>query len=220
MNPRVECIERIGLLGGTFDPVHQGHLQMAELAKRFCGLQEVRFIPAAVPPHKNCNVVASFNHRANMIQLALAGRPDFRLSTIEASLPEPSYTIDTLHYFYTHADIAAEFFFIIGADAFLDITTWKLYRQVLQAAHFVVMDRAGCAASEVTDLIKRLGYESEESSHCWYHPGLKKKIYFPSMSIIDISSSRIRQSIKDNMAIEGLVPAAVLDYIQTHGLYT
>ena len=192
---------------------------MAEIAKSFCGLQKVRFIPAAVPPHKDSKVVAGFNDRANMIQLALAGSPAFRLSTIEASLPGPSYTVDTLHYFQAHATIATDFFFIIGADAFLDITSWKLYRQVLQAAHFVVVDRAGCVSSEVKGLIERLGYEPEDPRQIWYHPALRRKIFFPALSIVDISSSRIRQNIKDNMTIEGLVPAAVLDYIQTHGLY-
>jgi len=192
---------------------------MAEIAKNVCDLQEVRFIPAAVPPHKHCNVIASFNHRATMIQLALAGSPDFRLSTIEASLPEPSYTIDTLHYYHANAAVGTDFFFIIGADAFLDITTWKSYREVLQAVHFVVVARAGCAISAVTDLIQRLGYESEGLPHIWSSPGLQKKIFFPSMSLSDISSSRIRQSINDNISVEGLVPAAVLEYIQTHGLY-
>ncbi|MBW6519431.1 MAG: nicotinate-nucleotide adenylyltransferase [Desulfoarculaceae bacterium] len=216
MNPRVE---RIGLLGGTFDPVHQGHLQIAEIARSFCELQEVRFVPASVPPHKNRKVVASFSHRANMIQLALASSPSFRLSTIEASLPEPSYTIDTLRYLHSHAAMPTDFFFIIGADAFLDITTWKLYRQVLQTAHLVVMDRAGCTSSEMKNLMERLGYEVEDSLRIWHHPGHRRKIFFPPMAVVAISSSRIRQSVKANRPIEGLVPAAVLDYIQAHGLY-
>ena len=216
MNPR------IGLLGGTFDPVHNGHLQMAGIAQDFCHLQEVLFIPTAVPPHKNLQAVASFSHRVRMIQLALAGRPDFRLSTIEASLPEPSYTIDTLRYFHTHAGNATDFFFIIGADAFLDITTWKSYRQVLQAAHLVVLDRAGYDSWKVRDLITRLGYEPDDSSQVWYHAPFQKKIFspfFPATPIVDISSSDIRQGIKENRPATWAVPAAVLDYIQMHSLY-
>ena len=154
-----------------------------------------------------------------MIQLALDGRSDFRLSTIEASLPEPSYTIDTLRYLHTHTSLATDFFFIIGADAFLDITTWKSYQQVLQNTHLVVLDRVGCASPEVKELIERLGYEPEDPPQAWYHPSLQKKIFSPAMSISDISSSRIRHAIKGNMSVEGVVPAAVLDYIQTHGLY-
>ncbi len=195
---------------------------MAEIAQDFCDLQEVWFIPTAVPPHKNLQAIASFSHRAHMIQLALAGRPDFRLSTIEASLPEPSYTIDTLRYFHTHADSATDFFFIIGADAFLDITTWKSYRDVLQAAHFVILDRAGYDSREVKELITRLDYEPDDSSQIWHHSSFQKKIFFlfvPAMPIIDISSSDIRQGIKENRPATGAMPTAVLDYIQTHSLY-
>jgi nicotinate-nucleotide adenylyltransferase len=213
---------RVGLLGGTFDPIHNGHLQIAEIAKNFCDLQEVMFIPAAVPPHKSCKAVANFNHRANMIQLALAGRPEFKLSTIEASLPEPSYTIDTLRYLNSHTAIATDFFFIIGADAFLDISTWKLYRQILDATHFVVLARTGSASCKVKDLIKTLGYEPDDSLQIWAHPLLQKKIFFPrvrSTPFADLSSSQIRQNLKDTMPVEGIVPAVVLTYIQAQGLY-
>lgn len=213
---------RVGILGGTFDPVHNGHLQIAEIAQDFCDLQEVRFVPTAVPPHKNVHAIASFSHRAHMIQLALAGRPDFKLSTIEASLPEPSYTIDTLQYFHTHAESTTDFFFIIGADAFLDITTWKSYRHVLQATHFVILDRAGYDSSEVKKLIKMLGYEPDDSSQIWYHSSFQKKIFlpfFPAMPIINISSSDIRQGIKVNRPVTWAMPVAVLDYIQAHSLY-
>lgn len=216
MNPRV------GLLGGTFDPVHNGHLQMAGIAQDFCHLQEVLFIPTAVPPHKNLQAIASFSDRARMIQLALDGRPDFRLSTIEASLPEPSYTIDTLQYFHTHTESATDFFFIIGADAFLDITTWKSYRQVLQAAHLVVLGRAGYDSWKVRELITRLGYAPDDSSQIWGHTSFQKNIFvpfFPAMPIVDISSSDIRQGIKEKRPATWAVPAAVLDYIQTHSLY-
>lgn len=210
---------RIGLLGGTFDPIHMGHLQIAELAQRLCVLQEVRFIPAAVPPHKNSQVIASFNDRATMIQLALAGCPDFKLSTVEASLPVPSYTIDTLKYFHDQAMVATDFFFLMGADAFLDIVSWKSYRQVLQAAHFVVVDRPGAASCQVKKLIARLGYMPEDSSGKWCHLTFQKYIFFPSSSIVDISSSLIRQKIKADISIEGLVPPATLEYIYAHDLY-
>ncbi len=212
----------MGLLGGTFDPVHNAHLQIAEIAKQFCALQEVLFIPAALPPHKDGKAVASFSHRAKMIELALAGRPYFRLSTIEASLPEPSYTIDTLRYLQSQVPITTDFFFIIGADAFLDISSWKLYREVLRATHLVVLDRTGSAFGEVRDLIKKLGYKADDSPQSWHHPVLHKKIFspfFPSTSISAISSSRIRQMIRDKMTVEEVVPAAVLEYIQAHALY-
>ncbi len=216
---------RIGLLGGTFDPVHNGHLQMAEIARELCHLQEVWFIPASVPPHKNQQAVAGFGHRADMIQLAIAGRSGFRLSTIEAGLPEPSYTIDTLRYLHAKVvqpDAAVEFFFIIGADAFLDITSWKSSTSVLEAVHFVVLGRSGCASDEVTALIERLGYKPDDLLGGWLHPSFQKKIFFfcyPAISIIDISSSVIRRKIKDDMPVDKFVSAPVLEYIQRHGLY-
>jgi nicotinate-nucleotide adenylyltransferase len=213
---------RIGLLGGTFDPVHNGHLQMAEIAQGLCGLQEVWFIPAAVPPHKNLQVIAGFNHRVHMIQLALIGRPAFKLSTIEASLPEPSYTIDTLQRFHIDAGSNTDFFFIIGVDAFLDIMTWKSYRQVLQSTHFVILERAGYDPVEVQEVIKNIGYISDDSSLVWCHPTFLKKIFFPSSlmtAIVDISSSDIRQGIKNKTPTTLAVPTAVLDYIQKHHLY-
>ena len=210
---------RVGLLGGTFDPVHNGHLQLAAIARDFCDLKKIMFIPTAVPPHKNLQAIASFSHRAHMIQLALDGKPDFRLSTIEASLPEPSYTIDTLQYFHTHAERATDFFFIIGADAFLDITTWKSYQQVLQSTHFVISNRAGYDSSEVKELIMRLGYEPDNSSQIWHHSSIQKKIFFPVMPIMNISSSDIRQGIKEKKPVTRAVPTTVLHYIQTHNLY-
>jgi nicotinate-nucleotide adenylyltransferase len=214
---------RIGLLGGTFDPVHKGHLQMAEIAQGLCGLQEVWFVPAAVPPHKNLQAIADFSHRVHMIQLALIGRPAFKLSTIEDSLPEPSYTIDTLKRFQIDAGSNTDFYFIIGVDAFFDIITWKSYRQVLQAAHFVILERVGYEPLLVRELIKRLDYISDGSSWVWSHPSFLKKIFFPSFlatPIVDISSSDIRQSIKNKTPAISALSAAVLDYIQRHRLYT
>lgn len=216
---------RIGLLGGTFDPVHNGHLQIAGIAWELCQLQEVWFMPASMPPHKNMLAVADFRHRADMIELAIAGRPEFKLSTIEASLPEPSYTIDTLRYLYTHvvdSAKAVEFFFIIGADAFLDITTWKLYKDVLRSAHFVVLGRSGSVSHEIINLIERLGFEREDHFLSWLHPIFQKKIFFfcsPVISISDISSSVVRQKIRAHIPVETLVPCSVLDYIKKHGLY-
>ena len=217
---------RVGLLGGTFDPVHNAHLQIAEAAKGLCDLDEVIFIPAAVPPHKNSRDITPFSHRANMIQLAIEGRPYLKLSLIESHLPAPSYTIDTLRYFHATLSRDTELFFIIGTDAFLDVTTWKSYRQVLSAVNFVILGRAGCSGQDAERIIKGLGYERGDSSRellpCWYHPSFQKKIFFPCsplMSISDISSSRIRQDIKANLSVAGAMPAAVLEYIQTHCLY-
>jgi len=215
---------RIGLLGGTFDPVHNGHLQLAGIARDLCHLQEVWFVPASIPPHKNQQALADFNHRADMIQLAIADSPDFRLSTIEAGLPVPSYTIDTLRHLHAHVVKPAgeDFFFIIGADAFLDIPTWKSHQQVLESVNFVVFGRSGCVSADVVALIERLGYEQDGHAGGWSHPSFQKKIFFfcyPEISIADISSSDIRQKIKGHISVKDFMSAPVLEYIKSHGLY-
>jgi len=115
-----------------------------------------------------------------------------------------------------------DFFFIIGADAFLEIGTWKSHQQVLQAVHFVVLGRSGCVPGEVVALIERLGYEPDDLAGCWSHPFFQKKIfffYYPKISIADISSSDIRQKIKGHISVRNLAPASVLKYIKTHDLY-
>jgi nicotinate-nucleotide adenylyltransferase len=216
---------RVGLLGGTFDPVHNAHLQIAEAARSLCGLDEVIFIPAFVPPHKSSHDITPFSDRANMIQLAINGRSGLKLSTIESHLPAPSYTIDTLRHFQS-VNHDAELYFIIGSDAFLDVTTWKAYRQVLAAVHFIILGRAGCDGRYTEELIKGLGYKQEESSPVslrhWYHPSFAKKIFFPcvpSPLISDVSSSQIRQDIRDNLSVTEAIPGPVLDYICKYRLY-
>jgi nicotinate-nucleotide adenylyltransferase len=215
---------RIGLLGGTFDPVHHGHLQLARIARDVCHLEEVWFVPASIPPHKNQQVLADFKQRADMIELAIADDPGFRLSTIEAALPGPSYTIDTLRHLQAQlADPAAvDFFFIIGADAFLEITAWKSHQQLLRTVHFLVLGRSGCVPTEVVALVERLGYKPDDPAGSWSHPLFHKKIFFycsPRISIADISSSDIRQKISTRISVENLVPASVLAYMKAHDLY-
>lgn len=217
---------RVGLLGGTFDPVHNAHIEIAEAARSLCGLDEVVFIPAFVPPHKSAHDITPFSHRANMIQLAISGRPGLKLSTIEANLPAPSYTIDTLRYFQAESH-DTELFFIIGSDAFMDVTTWKSYRQLLTAVHFIILGRAGCDGQDAEGLIKGLGYKPEEVSppqslRTWRHLSCDKKIFFPfapSLFISDVSSSQIRQDIKSNLSVAGVLAAPVSIYINQHCLY-
>jgi nicotinate-nucleotide adenylyltransferase len=215
---------RIGLLGGTFDPVHLGHLQLARIARDICHLDEVWFVPASIPPHKNQQVLADFPQRAEMIQLAIGDDPGFRLSTVEAARPGPSYTIDTLRHLYAQMvdPAAVDFFFIIGADAFLEITSWKSHQQLLQTVHFLVLGRSGCVPTEVVALVERLGYEPDDPAGGWSHPSFHKKIFFlpsPEISIADISSSDIRQRITARLPVENLVPTSVLAYMKAHDLY-
>lgn len=214
-------VKRIGLFGGSFDPIHNGHLHIAKCALIYCHLDEVVFIPTAAPPHKNPQAVSSFRHRVAMIQLAIADHAHFTLSTIESCLSKPSYTVDTLRYFQDQLSAAStDFFFIIGADAFLEIGTWKSYRQVVSLTNFVVCDRTGVAAGTMHDCLDGLGYRPDgESVQSWTHPLWRTQIFLMKQTLVDTSSSYIRQSLKDKGSALSLMPVAVLAYIQSHGLY-
>ena len=136
---------RIGLLGGSFNPVHNAHLRIAGEAQAACGLDRVIFIPAADPPHKPVAGGVSFEHRAKMVGMAIAGRPDFEMSTVEAEREGKSYSIDTIRTFRERFP-EDELFFIIGGDSFLEIGTWHRYDDILRSCTLIVVERPGCPA--------------------------------------------------------------------------
>jgi nicotinate-nucleotide adenylyltransferase len=136
-------MKRIGLLGGTFDPVHCGHLELAGKAMEEFGLVKVLFLPTASPPHKRVDNVVSFEHRVEMIRLAIEGDDRFSLLEIESDIPAPNYTIDTLSLLLQNGETEKEFVFIIGIDAFLDIHLWKHHERVLNTIHFIIAARSG-----------------------------------------------------------------------------
>src|SRR6187401_454900 len=134
---------RIGLLGGTFDPIHYGHLDAAEAARERLGLDEVRFIPSHVPPHREGGRLASVYHRFALVALAIQDRAGFRASAMELERDGHSFTVETLRHLHVEGYRPLQLFFIIGADAFAEIATWREYPGVLDAAHFVVIARPG-----------------------------------------------------------------------------
>ncbi len=208
---------RIGLLGGTFDPIHLGHLQLAELALKRCKLSRVLFIPAATPPHKDSRDITDFKHRVNMIKIALAGRPAFRLSLLEASLPAPSYTIDTLTFLLKNHKKDDEYYFIMGEDAFLEIDSWKSYEDLLSLTHFIVSGRSGYSADYFQSFAKSLGYISNGKS--WLDPSGKNEIIFLPTATDDVSSTAVREKLRNMHSPEGLIPKDVIGYIKKNRLY-
>ena len=208
---------KIGLLGGTFDPIHCGHLQLAESALVECELEKVIFIPSALPPHKNGAVITSFRHRLAMLTLAGQGVNGFECSAIENELPKPSYTIDTLKVLLKHYKSDCQLYFMIGADAFLDILTWKSYQKLLQSVNFILSRRKGYKEAQLSSLLKKLGYTSSDRS-CYGADG-KKYIYILEKMPEDISSSDIRTKIRQGQSVRGLLPKLVIEYIQKHNLY-
>lgn len=210
-------LRKIGLLGGTFDPVHFGHLQLAESALKECGLDKVVFIPSAQPPHKNCASVTTFRHRLAMLMLAGEGRNGFECNAIEGILPKPSYTIDTLQALRKHYKNDCQLYFMIGADAFLDILTWKSPQELLHSANIILSQRKGYKGTQLSDLLKRLGYRAGDGS--WHGDDGKKDIFILEKMPEDISSSGIRAKIRKGESVERFLPKQVIEYIQKHKLY-
>ena len=210
-------IHKTGILGGTFDPIHYGHLELAKAAGKLCGLSEIVLIPAAVPPHKQHRQIAAYSHRVAMLNVAVKKNPEIHISTIEQLLPTPSYTIDTLEYLNLHSVGNVDFYFITGADVFLDIQSWKQYRNVLKSIHFIVFTRSGNKTNKLQTLLKQLGYE--QNATVWYNKSTDRWVFTSTHSLPEISSSAIRKRIAKGETVTQLIPEKVQKYIVSHGLY-
>ncbi len=182
-----------------------------------CGLEQVVFLPAAQPPHKDGACITSFRHRLAMLKLACQDRKGFVCNAIESILPMPSYTIDTLQALKKHYQPPCQLYFMIGADAFLDILTWKSPRRVLHSVNIILSRRKGYQSEQLTLLLKKLGYRAKDN--LWYDRENKKQIYVLQKCPDALSSSAIRAMIRNGEPVEKLLPQAVLDYIERHRLY-
>ncbi|MCP3889666.1 MAG: nicotinate (nicotinamide) nucleotide adenylyltransferase [Desulfobulbaceae bacterium] len=211
---------RIGLYGGTFDPVHLGHFKVAEAAFVEAELNRVIFIPCASPPHKN-GEITSLKHRLAMLNLASAGKQHFQSSGIEGKLPKPSYTIDTLRALMTEVHKGQTLFFIVGADAFLDIRTWKDFEKILNIVNIIVSPRIGYDQHVLEEMISELGYERINNG--WRGRGNRKHIQVLNTVPPHISSSGIKavpfdENVPVRMPDFGL-HSDVIAYIRAHNLY-
>ena len=219
----------IGLFGGTFNPIHLGHLRVAEeVAERF-SLEKTYLIPAALPPHKPLHDIAAAEDRLAMIKLAAGRLPGFEISDLELNRPGPSYTIDTLKHFISRADKADRIFLIMGMDAFLEIDTWKSYLEILSLAPLIVMTRPSADLDQeqpqwekATDFIRRKISDRYLCTHMRADHATEdyQTIHFTTVSLLDISGTLIRQLIRRRQSIRFLVPAAVEAYIRQRGLYS
>ena len=222
---------RRGVFGGTFDPIHLGHLRSAEEVRERLGLAEVLFVPSARPPHKRISHVIEPLHRLRMTELATADNGAFAVSPLELERPGPSYSIDTLKKLQEEGGPAMELYFIMGADAFMEIHTWKDVEGLLRAAHFVVTSRPGYPVKELLQnleknvtarwpaLIFRLGYDPAYEVETLHAAPSDKSIYLVPITHLDISATDIRQRIRLGHSIRYLVPESVERYINQHGLY-
>ncbi|MFC1921522.1 nicotinate-nucleotide adenylyltransferase [Chloroflexota bacterium] len=195
-----------GLLGGTFDPVHKGHMAVAETVMSRVGLDEVVFMPAARTPLKENIRISAAEHRIEMIRCAIEGIPYFRLSTIEMSRTGPSYTVDTLSELRKTINDEDELFLIIGCDSLINIHQWKEPERLLKMCRLVAVPRPGYTIPAPETLEKEV-------------PGLSKNVIILDEPNVDISATDIRERVAQGLSIKHLVPEAVDQYIKKHKLY-
>ncbi|MBP2644658.1 MAG: nadD [Firmicutes bacterium] len=198
---------KVGVMGGTFDPIHVAHLITAETVRMEYELDEVLFIPAGNPPHKQDVEVTPAFHRYIMTILATSSNPYFTVSDIEIERPGPSYAIDTLRTLRTHYGEETDFYFITGTDAARDLPTWENSTAVLDLCYFVEVSRPGCGSDYAEVLRRTFGDKAS------------RRIYHLTAPELDISATDIRERIKKERSIRYLVPESVESYIYKNGLY-
>ncbi len=219
---------RAGLFGGTFNPIHNGHLMVAEQALQRLALDCLYIIPCRVPPHKFPAYLAPAADRIRMIQLALPNDARYRLSEVEIRRTGPSYTIDTVAHFTSRVVPGAAVFLVMGMDSFLDIHTWKHQQRLLATVQPVVVTRPSQEASDAPDEVLQMDryirsqlsddYLFDRQRIRWQRPG-GQRIHLLPVSPVDISSSQVRQRVGMGKAIADLVHPAVSGYIEAKELY-
>ena len=198
--------QRIGILGGTFDPVHRGHLAIAERAMTEAGLSKVVFIPAGQPRLKREEPSASPRHRLEMLRLATAGDERFEVSDTECYRPGPTYTVDTLQELAAEYGGEAEFYFILGVDVLERFEQWREPDRVLELCWLVVMSRPGYSAFDWDKFYAR-------------HPAARSRTQVVASVTFDLSATELRTRVAQGLSLAGLLPGGVEDYIGAHGLY-
>jgi nicotinate-nucleotide adenylyltransferase len=213
---------RLGFFGGTFNPIHRGHIiAAAEVRKRF-SLERILFVPSFIPPHKTTREIASAEERMAMVEIALRRHTRLVPSAIEIEAGGTSYSIRTLERL---RDLypGTRIFFLLGVDAFLEIETWREWKRVLETCFFIVMNRPGCRLDAAARV---LGPEFEDKitdvrasariAETWFS---RYRIFLLPIRAADISSTDIRNRIREGASIKGLVPPGVAEYIRAKGLY-
>jgi nicotinate-nucleotide adenylyltransferase len=210
---------RIGILGGTLDPVHQGHIETALSARAALALGHVVILPSRVPPHRPNRPHASGYHRFAMAALAVNGVEGLVVSDLELCAPAPSYTADTLERLHESGMRRSQIFFITGADAFAEIETWSRYPDVLSLAHFVVVSRPGFPAGDMRARLPALGSRMMSAAAGDDGPD-EPSIFLLDAQTPDVSSTDIRRRIAAGESLAGMVSPAVESHIRRHGLYS
>jgi len=221
-------LKGIGLFGGTFNPLHIGHLKVAEDVKSEFNLEKIYFIPSAIPPHKEVEGLADAKDRLQMVKTAILPGMGFVVSGVEIKRPGPSYTIDTVRYFKSKISVLTPIYLLVGIDAFLEIDTWKFFQEFFDLIPIIVMTRPAKdtrLSSALTDKLEEYihihvdsGYDFFQQKSCFVHPK-KQPVYLCHVTPVDISSTRIRNFVRQGVSIKHMVPDIVEKYIHKKGLY-
>ncbi len=198
---------RLGLFGGTFDPVHYGHLLLAEQCREQCALDEVWFLPSGSPPHKQDARITDGKHRTEMLKLATAGHPAFVVNDLELHRSGPTFTVETLRDMRERYP-ERELFFLIGADSLHDLPTWRAPAEILNLATLVAVNRGDRPLPEVQPLLDRIGEIPAT------------RIQLITMPGIDLTATDLRRRVAAGKSIRFMTPRAVEMYIEQHGLFT
>jgi nicotinate-nucleotide adenylyltransferase len=221
-------LKGIGLFGGTFNPLHTGHLKVAEDVKAEFNLDKIYFIPSAIPPHKGVSDLADAKDRFTMIESSMPAGKGFVASDVEILRPGPSYSIDTVRSFRYKISVSTPIYLLVGLDAFLEIDTWKSYQMFFDMIPIIVMTRpakddqlSSALTGELEEYIHGYvdsGYDFLQQKSCFIHPA-KQSVFLSYVTPVDISSTQIRNFVRQGVSIKHLVPDTVEKYIYKKGLY-
>jgi nicotinate-nucleotide adenylyltransferase len=197
---------KIGVLGGTFDPIHSGHLIIAEKARLELGLARILFVPAGQPRLKTGRKITPAAHRVEMVKLAIAANPHFELSTVEIDRPGPSLSVETVAILQKQLGAGARLFFVVGWDSLAELPQWKEPKKLIRLCKLVAVTRPGFSRPDLKAMELSV-------------PGVTKSVVWLDIPPVDISSTDIRHRVAQGLPVRGMVPDEVESYIKEHKLY-
>jgi len=216
--------QRLGIFGGTFDPLHNGHMAVAQAATTHLLLDRILFLPTACSPLKLHGVVTPARDRLRMLDAALSPYPCYQVGRYDIDRTPPSFTVDTLRYFRRQVAPASKLFFLIGADAFFDIGCWKKWRDLFRLASFAVFPRGGVGVKKISAMLEDLlpEYRFDPAHNIWQwrgKAGSAQDVVWTPMEEVPVSATMVREKIRNNENISSLVPSEVADYLLANHLY-
>jgi nicotinate-nucleotide adenylyltransferase len=212
------ALRRVGIYGGTFDPVHNGHLEVARRVLEFFELDEIVFVPAYVPPHKrNANITSAF-HRFAMVALATAADQRLLISTVELDAPDRPYAVDTVT---RMQDESRRLFFIIGADSWSEITTWHEWQRLVNMTDLIVVTRPRYVVDAKVDNFVDLRGRKQDAVGEIVREATSPRVFATDIAMVDVAATDIRAAARarDSEKLKSMVPSDVARYIEKHGLY-